>query len=188
MADYKPEANNHEQSMPGMKMDNHDNGMSQPGTFIEEILHHATPGTSAEPNTTQEPMLMLQTGNWLLMFHGALFLNAEQQSGPRGYDKVFSTDWFMPMAQRKIGGGQLTLRTMVSLDPATVTQRAYPELFQQGETAFGKPINDGQHPHDFFMEIAALYDHKIGEHGLLSLYAAPVGDPAMGPAAFAHRG
>jgi hypothetical protein len=173
--------------MEGMKMDHGDEGMSQPETFIEEILHHATPGTSAEPNTTQEPMLMRQAGNWLLMFHGAVFLNAEQQSGPRGYDKVFSTNWFMPMARRKIGRGQLTLRTMVSLDPATVTERAYPELFQQGETAFGKPINDGQHPHDFFMEIAALYDHKIGEHGLLSFYAAPVGDPAMGPAAFEHR-
>ena len=44
--------------------------MSQPETFVEEILHHATPGTSAEPNTTQEPMLMRNAGNWLLMFHG----------------------------------------------------------------------------------------------------------------------
>ena len=78
---------------------------------------------------------------------------------PRGYDKVFSTNWFMPMAQRKIGRGELTLRTMLSLEPATVTQRFYPAVFQQGETAFGKPINDGQHPHDFFMEIAALYDY-----------------------------
>jgi hypothetical protein len=176
-----------ESSMPGMQMDHRDQSMGEPETFVEEILHHATPGTSAEPNTTQEPMLMRQTDNWLLMFHGAVFLNDQQQSGPRGYDKFFSTSWFMPMAQRKIGSGQITLRTMVSLDPATVTQRFYPELFQQGETAFGKPINDGQHPHDLFMEIAALYDHKIGEHGLLSFYAAPVGDPAMGPAAFEHR-
>jgi hypothetical protein len=60
-------------------------------------------------------------------------------------------------------------------------------LFQQGETAFGRPINDGQHPHDFFMELAALYDRRLGEHGLLSFYAAPVGDPAMGPSAYAHR-
>jgi hypothetical protein len=186
--DASTPAHKHEQSMPGMNMDsNDDQAMAQPETFVEEILHHATPGTSAEPNSTQEPMLMRNAGSWLLMFHGVLFLNAEQQSGPRGYDKVFSTNWFMPMVQRRIGRGQLTLRTMVSLDPATVTNRFYPELFQQGETAFGKPINDGQHPHEFFMEIAALYDHKIGEHGLLSFYAAPVGDPAMGPAAFEHR-
>ena len=58
--------------------------------------------------------------------------------------------------------GQLTLRTMLSLEPATVTQRFYPLLFQQGETAFGRPINDGQHPHDFIMELAALYDLRLG--------------------------
>src|SRR5262249_9614280 len=119
--------------------------------------------------------------------HGQLFLNFLQQSGPRGYDKIFSTNWFMPMAQRQLGPGQLTLRTMISLEPATVTQRFYPELFQQGETAFGRPIVDGQHPHDFFMELAALYDWKLGEHTLFSLYGAPVGDPAMGPVAYPHR-
>jgi hypothetical protein len=56
-----------------------------------------------------------------------------------------------------------------------------------GETAFGKPIADGQHPHNFIMEIAALYDLKLGDHGLLSFYAAPIGDPAIGPPAYPHR-
>lgn len=170
--------------MPGM-----DHGMEhqQPVNFVEEILHHSTAGTSAQPNSTAEPMIMRPAGKWLFMFHGAAFVNALQQSGPRGYDKVFSTNWFMPMAQRSFGRSELTLRTMVSLEPATVTQRSYPLLFQQGETAFGRPINDGQHPHDFFMELAALYDLRLGDHGLVSFYAAPVGDPAMGPSAYAHR-
>ena len=121
------------------------------------------------------------------MFHGEAFLNAIQQSGPRGGDKVFSTNWFMPMAQKQAGPGTLTLRAMFSLEPATVTNRRYPELFQEGETAYGSGIVDGQHPHDFFMELAALYDMRIGEDSLLSLYAAPVGDPAMGPTAYPHR-
>jgi len=63
----------------------------------------------------------------------------------------------------------------------------YPELFQQGETAYGKPIVDGQHPHNFFMELAALYDISLGERTLLSFYVAPVGDPAIGPPAYPHR-
>ncbi len=91
------------------------------------------------------------------------------------------------MAQRKFGRGTLTIRTMLSFEPATVSDRRYPELFQQGETAFGRPIVDGQHPHDFFMELAALYDYKLCEHTLLSVYAAPMGDPAMGPIAYPHR-
>ena len=91
------------------------------------------------------------------------------------------------MAQRQLGSGTFTVRTMLSFEPGTVTKRFYPELFQQGETAFGKPIVDGQHPHDFIMELAALYDLKLGENGLLSFYFAPMGDPAMGPTAYPHR-
>jgi hypothetical protein len=172
------------QDMPGMQHSAED---TWPMTFIDEILLHATAGTSAQPNSTDSPMIMRVRGKWMFMFHGTAFLSALQQSGPRGYDKVFSTNWFMPMAQRQIGRGELTFRTMLSLEPATVTQRFYPLLFQQGETAFGKPINDGQHPHDFIMELAALYDLRLGENALLSFYAAPVGDPAMGPSAYAHR-
>lgn len=159
----------------------------QPLNFIDEILHHATAGTSAQPNSTVEPMLMHAKAGWLWMFHGVGFVNEMQQSGPRGYDKFFSTNWFMPMTQRNFGRSELTLRTMISLEPASVTKRSYPLLFQQGETAFGKPINDGQHPHDFFMELAALYDLHLNRNALLSFYAAPVGDPAMGPSAYAHR-
>jgi hypothetical protein len=158
-----------------------------PKTFMEEIQHHGTSGTSAEPNSTRMPMLMTTKGKWMLMFHGVAFLNILQQSGARGSDKVFSTNWLMPMAQRQLGPGTFTARVMMSLEPATVTNRYYPELFQQGETAFGKPIIDGQHPHDFIMELAALYDLKLGEKGLLSFYFAPMGDPAMGPTAYPHR-
>ena len=183
-------------SMPGMDMPNmhHHPAMKmgmemdhQPSTFIEEIESHAGSGTDAQPDSTPTPMLMTMRGNWMLMLHGVAFLNEAQQSGPRGDDKFFSTNWIMPMAQRKFGSSTLTLRSMLSLEPATVTKRRYPELFQQGETAFGKPIVDGQHPHDFFMELAALYDLRLGEKTLLSFYAAPMGDPAMGPAAYPHR-
>lgn len=121
------------------------------------------------------------------MFHGTAFLNATQQSGQRGSDKIFSTNWLMPMAQRKLGPGTFTARAMFSLEPATITGERYPELFQTGETAYGNPIVDGQHPHNFLMELAALYDVRLGENTLLSLYAAPVGDPAMGPEGFPHR-
>lgn len=181
----KPE----QQPMVGMKDMDHKQmpAMSQPKTLIEEIAQHATSGTSAEPNSTPISMLMTMKGHWMLMFHGQAFFNALQQSGSRGSDKVFSTNWFMPMAQRQLGPGTFTARVMLSLEPATVTNRFYPELFQEGETAFNKPIVDGQHPHDFIMELAALYDLKFADHGLLSFYFAPMGDPAMGPTAYPHR-
>lgn len=170
------------------EMHQHGMGTQQPPrSFLQEIQQHATSGTSAEPNSTLTPMLMTVKGKWMLMLHGEAFLSAMQQSGPRGADKLFSTNWLMPMAQRHLGPGTFTARLMLSLEPATVTHRYYPELFQQGETAFGKPIVDGQHPHDFIMELAALYDLPLGKQALLSFYFAPMGDPAMGPTAYPHR-
>lgn len=156
-------------------------------SLIRQIQEHAISGTDVEPDSTPHPMLMTERDNWMLMFHGEGFIADIQQSGPRGADKLFSTNWVMPMAQRRIGAGKLTLRTMLSLEPATVSDRRYPELFQEGETAYGLPIVDGQHPHNFFMELAGVYDYAIGDRALLSLYAAPVGDPALGPPAFPHR-
>jgi hypothetical protein len=156
-------------------------------TLTDNFLRHATSGTDVEPDSTTPPMLMKMRGDWMLMLHGQASIVEQQQTGLRGHDKFFSTNWIMPMAQRQFGASELTLRAMLSLEPATISGRYYPELFQQGETAFGKPIVDGQHPHNLFMEIAALYDLKLGEQTALSLYAAPVGDPALGPVAFPHR-
>jgi hypothetical protein len=156
-------------------------------SLTETIMQHASSGTDAGPNSTPTEMLMMRKGSWTFMFHGEVFLNDIQQSGARGADKFFSTNWFMPMAQRKLGRGTLTLRTMLSLEPATVASERYPELFQQGETAFGRPIVDGQHPHNFFMEVAAIYDYHVTENTVLSFYGGPVGDPALGPPAYPHR-
>lgn len=181
------------QGMDHSKMNHMDNGMNElmeqmhPKSFLQEIQRHGSSGTSAEPNSTPMFMVMKMKGPWMLMFHTNVFLTELQQSSPRGGDKFFSTNWFMPMAERKLGPGQLTLRAMLSLEPGTVTGERYPLLFEQGETAYGKPIVDGQHPHDLFMELAALYDWKLGEKTLLSFYLAPEGDPALGPTAYPHR-
>ena len=170
-----------------MQMPTKMNMSGKAANFLQAIEMHGTSGTSSEPNSTPAPMMMTMRGNWMLMFHANAFVADTQQTSPRGSDKFFSTNWFMPMAQRRLGPGQLTLRAMFSLEPATVTERQYPLLFQQGETAYGKPIVDGQHPHDFVMELAALYDWNLGEKTLLTFYAAPVGDPAIGPTAYPHR-
>jgi hypothetical protein len=167
--------------MPAMNMEH------ESKSLVDLVEHHAASGTDAAPGSTPEHMLMGTKNGWTLMFHGQAFLNDLQQSGPRGFDKLFSTNWFMPMAQHKLGRGTFTVKTMLSLDPATVSKQRYPELFQEGETAFRRPIVDGQHPHDFVMELAALYDYRLGDKTLLSFYGAPVGDPAMGPVAYPHR-
>src|SRR5262249_12275084 len=165
--------------------------MSMPGmAAMENSVGYLSSGTSIEPKTTSEFVPMIHTSlgkNWTLMFHANGFLVDIQQSGPRGADKLFSPNWVMPMVSRDFGRQTVMFRTMLSLEPATVTQRQYPELFQSGETAFGLPIVDGQHPHDLFMEIAGRYDFRMKERTGLYIYGGPVGDPALGPTAYPHR-
>jgi hypothetical protein len=72
------------------------------------------------------------------------------------------------MVSRGFGKQTVTFRTMLSLEPATVTNRRYPELFQSGETVYGLPIVDGQHLHDLFTEIAGRYDFRVNERTRLS--------------------
>jgi len=96
-------------------------------------------------------------------------------------------DWAMLAASRTVAGGRLHLRGMISSDPWGVGSRGYPLLLQTGESDRGVPLHDHQHPHDLFMELAALYERPVARNLAVSLYAAPVGEPAVGPAAFPHR-
>ena len=166
-------------------------GMGPAKNLAGRILAHGDSGTSVEPASTPAPMLMKMRGGWMLMLHGTGTLADTQQSasraGGRGGDKLYAPNWVMPMAQRSWGANELTLRAMLSLEPATIRGGYFPELFQQGETAHGAPIVDGQHPHDFAMELGALFDHSFSDRTLVSLYAAAVGDPALGPTAYPHR-
>jgi hypothetical protein len=164
--------------------------MTMPGmAAMENSVGYLSSGTSIQPRAVSEftPMIHTSLGNWTLMFHANVFVLDTQQTGPRGFDKFFSTNWFMPMLSRDFGRHTITLRTMISLEPATVTLRRYPELFQTGETAYSLPIVDGQHPHDLFMEIAGRYDFRLNEHSRLFVYGGPIGDPALGPTAYPHR-
>lgn len=145
-------------------------------------------GTAVNPAAWSMPMLMKPLGSWNTMFMAEAFLNDTQQSGPRGGDKLYSPNWLMTNAEHRVGkNGAFEFQLMLSLEPATIADRRYPLLFQTGETAFGKPIVDGQHPHNFVMSMGFEYALSFGENTTLELYFAPVGDPALGPIAYPHR-
>ena len=145
-------------------------------------------GTAVNPGSSHTTMPAHKIGKWDLMTHGYAFLNTIQQTGPRGDDQVFSTNHLMFIGSREINEkSTFWVRTMLSLEPATVADREYPLLFQTGETAFDEPIIDGQHPHDLFMELSIQYAIQLNDDILLHFYGAPVGDPALGPVAFPHR-
>lgn len=144
-------------------------------------------GTSWVPDASAMHAWHAKAGAWDLMTHGTAFLQYDRQNGPRGDAQFGSVNWGMLMAARPMGGGTLQLRGMMSLEPFTVGNSGYPLLLQSGETYRGRPLVDRQHPHDLFMEIGMQYDRALTEGVGVSLYLAPVGEPAMGPVAFPHR-
>ena len=150
-------------------------------------LMNMASGTSMNPDSWPMPMLMRGAGRWNLMFMGQAFLVDTQQSGPRGGDKLYSPNAFMFSASHSLGGGTLEFQSMISLEPLTITGERYPELFQTGETAYGRAIVDGLHPHNFLMGVGVDYAHSTGDGTILQFYYAPVGDPALGPVAYPHR-
>jgi len=166
--------------MPGMNMVD-----MNPASM--DIMSVAS-GTSVNPDAWPMPMIMTHVGHWNTMFMGTGFMVDTQQSGPRGGDKFYSTNWLMASAEHRAGqSGAFLADLMLSLEPATTTDRRYPLLFQTGETAYAKPIVDGQHPHNFIMGLGFHYLRELGGDTRLEVYFAPVGDPALGPVAYPHR-
>jgi hypothetical protein len=91
------------------------------------------------------------------------------------------------MTTRSFESSRLTFNTMFSLDPATVGKRGYREIFQVGETLDGRPLIDRQHPHDFIMQLAAIWRKPLSDVVGLTIAGGPAGEPAIGPVAFMHR-
>ena len=144
-------------------------------------------GTSWLPDASPMHATHRMLGRWTLMLHGRAFFQYDWQGGSRGSDQAGIVNWAMGAATRPLGAGQLQLRAMLSAEPWTIGSRGYPLLVQSGESYRGAALHDRQHPHDLFMELAALYERPVARNLALSLYLAPVGEPAVGPVAFPHR-
>ena len=144
-------------------------------------------GTSWVPDVSPMHDTHIMLGGWTLMLHGKGFFQYDWQGGSRGSNQLGVVNWAMAAASRSLGGGQLQLRAMLSAEPWTIGSRGYPLLVQSGESYQGAALHDRQHPHDLFMELAALYERPVARNLGFSLYLAPVGEPAVGPVAFPHR-
>jgi len=174
-------------SMAGVKMD-----MTQPDWMPSP---EDGSGTEWQPAATSEPMWMKPIGSWNLMAHGVVFVDYNQQGGPRGEGKAESVNWLMLMEQHKLGRGSILFREMFSAESLTSPHPGFPELFQTGETYHGQALVDHQHPHNVFAELSLDYTPPItiaipalSKTKLAwEFYGAAAGEPALGPVAFMHR-
>ena len=167
------------QNMPGMNM----------GTENLSFLPspHASSGTGWQPASVPEHQWMTKAGGWDVMAHGAVFLDYNQQGGPRGAGKAESVNWLMFMEQHRLGKGTILFREMFSAESLTSPHPGFPELFQTGETYHGLPLVDHQHPHNVFAELALYYSRPLTEKVSWIFYGGPSAEPALGPVAYIHR-
>jgi hypothetical protein len=171
-------------SMSGTDMD-----MQMPDKSADSYLPspHAGSGTAWQPASVSTPEWMMMRGGWMLMAHGVIFADYNQQGGPRGEGKAESVNWGMLMEQRRLGRGTILFRQMFSAESLTSPHPGFPELFQTGETYHGEPLVDHQHPHNVFAELAALYTLPLAKHLSWELYGGPSAEPALGPVTYIHR-
>jgi hypothetical protein len=160
--------------------------MMAPGTL--GIAHEREgSGTAWLPDDSPMYAFHRMSGSWELMLHGSASFHYVDEGGDRGEEGFDATNWIMGMASHPAGGGDLTLRAMASLDPLTSGECGYPDLLATGEFCNGQPLHDRQHPHDVFMELAAMYEREVTDDLAFQLYGGLAGEPALGPVAYPHR-
>jgi hypothetical protein len=177
--------NMNDTTMKGMNMMSNSQSLNLPMTRDGS-------GTSWLPDASPMYGIMLTGGKWSYMLHGNVSLRYTKQDlgdkGSRGNDQFDAPNWFMGMAQRKVGNaGLLHFNLMMSLDRLTEGGDGYPLLFQSGESWKNVPLVDRQHPHDLFSELSASYSYALSKRSDLSIYVGYPGEPALGPVAFMHR-
>lgn len=175
----------------------HDGIMSMYDMYIMHGMHgmygsyamtQDSTGTAWEPESTRMPSIAFNHHDWMVMIVGFANLVYDHQSGPRGGKKTFLENMFMITAQKDLDDNIFAVRFMFDVEPGTIGPCGYPLLLQTGETCDGiTPLIDRQHPHDAFMELAAVYTHLLSTESSLFLYFGIPGEPALGPPTFMHR-
>ena len=166
----------HPAATPDQEQEGHDMQIAREGS-----------GTAWLPDTTPMYAIHWQRGRWQFMAHENAFVQFLHDSGDRGHDQFGSINWMMGMAQRNAGKGRVIFRGMFSAEPWTIRGCGYPDLLASGERCKGEQIHEQQHPHDLAMEISAEYNAPLNGPIRWQVYAAPAGEPALGPVAYPHR-
>jgi hypothetical protein len=189
----KAPPHDHAKMMAEMQHDTTKLSMGMTSQFSLDLpMNRDGSGTSWVPDETPMYMYMVHGKKWMQMFHGSFFARYNKQDlfnkGNRGSSQFDVPNWFMYMAQRKVGdNGLFAINTMFSLDAFTVGGSGYPLLYQTGESYQGNKVVDRQHPHDLFAELSVAYTQRVAKNTEISLSVGMPGEPALGPPVFMHR-
>ena len=171
-------------NMPGMSGMN----MTDMNPAGMDLMNLAS-GTSVNPDSWPMPMIVTHFGSWNTMFMGDGFLVDTQQSGPRGGDKVYSTNWVMASAEHRAGkSGAFQIGSDAEpgagyhhRSPLSIAVPDRRNGIRQSHRRWTASAQFHHGPRASTMCVSS------GGHTRLEFYAAPVGDPALGPVAYPHR-
>jgi hypothetical protein len=126
-------------------------------------------------------------GAWQWMAHGRVFASYVREDTPKGGWTAGSMNWLMVSASRAVARARFTFRAMGSLEALTLGECGYPRLFAAGAACPHDGFGEYQHAHAPIMELSAHWTQPVGASHALSLFAAVVGEPALGPVPYLHR-
>ena len=79
-----------------------DPALDMPGMLGPYLMARESSGTSWQPDSTPMAGVMTMGGEWMTMWHGMIDLIYDDQGGPRGAAKTFSSSMLMFMARRAL--------------------------------------------------------------------------------------
>jgi hypothetical protein len=158
-------------------------------SFQRTFLLRNVSGTAFNPGDTPHHPHITGRGAWTTFWDGAVFLEESVETGPKVQrNEVFSTNWIAGGAQRTLGSRGLVLfRGRASLEPLTIKASGYPQMLQWVSPESGGALLDAMRAHDLIGEAAVDLAFRTTTSSFIHLYAAPVGDPALGPLPYAQR-
>ena len=124
---------------------------------------------------------------WHIAWHGTAFVQYARTFETRGTYQFGSVNRAMVQAGGPAAGGVVRFDFMGSAEPLTLTKRGVPQLLQASFHVDGETITDRAHPSPWIMELAGSYERAWGTDGAVSVYAAAIGEPALGPPVYLHR-
>lgn len=156
-------------------------------------LAAGVPATLAPAQTTTAPPPHLHeapqatTAAWQWSVESNIFVGYNKQRRKfTDFDAVESQNWIMATAARVAGPWTTVVVAGGTLEPFTLADLGSPQVFQTGETFGNAPLIDYQHPHDLAMHLGVDVMRAAGP-ARVTLGAALVGGPPIGPPAFMHR-
>ena len=145
-------------------------------------------GTAWLPDASAMRAWHFTAGSWMLMVHGDAFLQYDHQGGLAGR---------RPAREHQLGhaDGDAAGGRRHAPSPRHGERRAADDrrpraircCCRAARPTEASRCTTGSIPHDLFMELSALYERAINRRLGVLVYAAPVGEPAIGPVAYMHR-